>query len=123
MRSTSRVMTRLTSVLGVGPGDDVLEQRRHVDQRGGVSDRVVLVLVVSLVRADGVVPRPVAIVERLAQRKRARVKRRTDGHSRIIWERRSGVRQTEELRTVRGAKRIQRLALPLFGAADNVPKV
>ena len=56
----------------VRSADAVLEQRRDVDQRGRVADRVVLVLVVRFVCADGVVPRPVAIIQRLAERKRAR---------------------------------------------------
>ena len=52
----------------VAAGDQVLEERRDVDQRRGVADRVVLVLVVRLVGADRVVARPLAIVEALAQR-------------------------------------------------------
>src|SRR4030095_3491727 len=53
---------------GVSPGDQVLEERRYVDERRRVSDRVVLVVVMALVRADRVVARPVAVVEALAQR-------------------------------------------------------
>ena len=53
---------------GIGARDQVLEQRRDVDQRRGVADRVVFVLVMAFVRADRVVARPVAIVQALAQR-------------------------------------------------------
>ena len=68
----------------VGPGDQVLVERRHVDQRGGVADGVVFVLVVRLVRADGVVTRPLAVVEALAERERARVEGGADRHRRNI---------------------------------------
>ena len=54
---------------GVGPADDVLEQRRDVDQRGAVANRGVLVLVVRLVGADRVIPRPLAVVQALAERR------------------------------------------------------
>ena len=53
----------------VGPRHHVLEERRHVDQRGGVADGVVFVLVMALVGADGVIPGPLAIVQALAQRR------------------------------------------------------
>ena len=66
--STSRVMTRSTKRAASRPGDEVLEQRRDVDQRRGVADRVVLVLVVRLVGADRVVARPLAVVQALAER-------------------------------------------------------
>ena len=66
---------------GVAPCDDVLEERRDVDQRSGVADGVVFVLVVRFVRADGVVARPVAVVQALAQRERALVKGGTNGHA------------------------------------------
>ena len=45
----------------VAPGHEVLEQRRHVDQRRGVADGVVFVLVVALVGADRVVTGPLAV--------------------------------------------------------------
>ena len=74
------MITRLTRRIASGPDDAVLEERRDVDQRAGVADRVVLVLVMRLVRADGVVAGPVAIVEALAQLERARVEGGTDRH-------------------------------------------
>ena len=58
---------------GVGTADQVLEQRGHVDERGGVPDGVVFVLVVRFVRADGVKAGPLAEVQALAQRGRPRV--------------------------------------------------
>src|SRR5207247_1408988 len=48
----------------------ILEQRAHVDERRGVPDGVVLVLVMDFVGADRVVARPLAIAEALAQRER-----------------------------------------------------
>ena len=48
---------------------DVLEQRRHVDERRGVTDGVVFVLVVCLVRADGVIAGPLAVIQALGERK------------------------------------------------------
>ena len=68
----------------VGAGDAVLVERRDVDQRAGVPDRVVFVLVMRLVGADGVVAGPVAVVEALAQLERARVESGTDGHRESI---------------------------------------
>ena len=65
----------------VRSGDHVLEERRDVDQRRGVADGVVLVLVVALVGADGVVARPLAIVQALAERKGAVVEGRSDRHA------------------------------------------
>ena len=65
---------------GVAPVDQVLEERRDVDQRRGVADGVVLVLVMALVRADGVVAGPLAVVEALAERERALVDGGSDRH-------------------------------------------
>ena len=47
---------------GVGSGDEVFEERRDVDERGGIADGVVFVLVRHFVDADGVIARPLAIV-------------------------------------------------------------
>ena len=68
---TSRVITPVDQPRGVRPGDQVLVERRDVDERRGVADGVVLVLVVRLVRADGVVAGPLAVV-RLSQSGRVR---------------------------------------------------
>ena len=53
---------------GVRPCDPVLEQRRNVDQCGGVADGVVLMLVVRFVSAYRVITRPFPVVQALAQR-------------------------------------------------------
>src|SRR5262249_51014521 len=68
----------------IAAGDQVLEERRHVDERGRVADGVVLVLVVPLVGADGVVAGPFPIVEALAEGKRALVDGGADWHPLII---------------------------------------
>ena len=52
---------------GVASGDAVFEEGRDVDERGGVADGVVLVLVVHFVNADGVIAGPFAIVEAFAE--------------------------------------------------------
>src|SRR5205823_13302052 len=61
--------------------DAVLEERRDVYQRRGVADGVVLVLVVGFVRADGVVARPVAVAQALAERERSLVECCSDWHA------------------------------------------
>src|ERR1700733_7473281 len=53
----------------VSSADPVLEQRRHVNHRSGVADRVVLVLVVRFIDARGVVSGAFAKVQALAQAK------------------------------------------------------
>ena len=68
----------------VAPGDQVLEQRRDVDERRGVPDRVVFVLVVALVRADGVIAGPLAVIQALAQREGALVNGGSDRHGRLM---------------------------------------
>ena len=65
----------------VAPRDPVLVEGRDVDQRRGVADRVVLVLVVRLVGGDGVVARPVAVVQALAERERLLVNGGSDRHT------------------------------------------
>ena len=45
----------------VATGDEVFEQRRHVDERCSVTDSVVFVFVMGLVNADRVKPRPLSI--------------------------------------------------------------
>ena len=69
---------------GIGPGHHVLEERRHVDQRRGIPDGVVLVLVVALVGADGVIPRPLAVIQAFTERKGALVEGSPDRHGWII---------------------------------------
>src|SRR4029453_16523416 len=65
---------------GIGTADQVLEQRGHIDERGSVPDRVVFVLVVRFVGADGVEAGPLAEVQALAQRSRPRVHGGSNGH-------------------------------------------
>ena len=60
-------------------GDQVLVERRDVDERRGVADGVVLVLVMHLIDADRVVARPFAVVQALAERECSLVKRGSDG--------------------------------------------
>src|SRR5438094_3491983 len=64
----------------VAPGDQVLVQRRDVNQRRCIADSVVLVLMVHLIHADRVISRPLAIIEALAEREGAFVKGGSDGH-------------------------------------------
>src|SRR4030095_1122877 len=61
-------------------GKPVLEERRDVDQRGGVANGVVLVFVMWFVRTDRVISRPVAVVETFTQRKCSFVKSSSNGH-------------------------------------------
>ena len=60
-------------------GDQVLVERRDVDERRGVADGVVLVLVMHLIDADRVVARPFAVVQALAERECSLVKCGSDG--------------------------------------------
>src|SRR5262249_8632285 len=61
-------------------GDQILIQRRNVDERSRVANGVVLVLVMYLVHADRVVSRPLAVVQAVAKRESALVKGSSDGH-------------------------------------------
>ncbi len=54
---------------GVLAGDQILVKRRNVDERRSVADGVVLVLVMHFVDADGVISRPLAVIQALAKRK------------------------------------------------------
>ena len=65
---------------GVFASDQILVERRDVDERTSVADGVVLVLVVHFVHADRVVSRPLAVVEALAEGKGSFVKSGSDGH-------------------------------------------
>ena len=60
-------------------GDQILVERRDVDERGRVADGVVLVLVVHFVHADGVVARPFAVVQAVAEGESSLVKCGSDG--------------------------------------------
>ena len=62
-------------------GEPVFEQRRDIDQRGRVTNRVVLVFVMRLVRADGVIARPLAIAKTFAEWQCPFVKCGSDGHA------------------------------------------
>ena len=59
---------------GVLARDQILVERRDVDERGRIADGVVLVLVMHFVHADGVVSRPLAVIKTLAKRKSSLVK-------------------------------------------------
>src|ERR1041384_2261194 len=61
-------------------GQPVFEQRRDVEQRSSIADRVVLMLVMRLVRTDRVVTRPLAIAETFAERACSFVKGSTYRH-------------------------------------------
>ncbi len=75
----SRVMTRFTSRVASLPRDQILVERRDIDQCAGIADGVVLVLVMHFVHADRVVSRPLAVVEAVAEGKGSFVKRSSDG--------------------------------------------
>ena len=85
----------------VAAADAVLEERRDVDERRRVADRVVLVLVMRFVRADRVVARPLAEIQAFAQRERALVNGGPDRHKRIIEEPQRIKRQVIAARRVR----------------------
>ncbi len=59
--------------------DQIFIKRRDINQRAGITDRVVLVLVVHLIHAHRVVARPLAIIQAVAECKRSLVKRGSDG--------------------------------------------
>ncbi len=65
---------------GIASGDQVLVQRRDVNQRRRIADSVVLMLMVHLIHADRVVSRPLAVVEALAERESSFVKCGSNGH-------------------------------------------
>ena len=69
---------------GVGAGDAIFVKRRDVNERGGVADGVVLVLVMHFVDADGVIARPLAIVEAFAEGESAFVKCGSDGQGKLL---------------------------------------
>jgi hypothetical protein len=58
----------------------VLKQGRDVDQRCRITNRAVLVLMMRLIRTDGVVTGPLAIIQTLAQLKCSFVERGSDRH-------------------------------------------
>src|SRR5262249_29193551 len=70
---------------GVGSGDSVFVERRDVDERGGVANGIVFVLMVHLVDADGVIAGPFAIVEAFAEGESAFVKSGSDGQGRLLF--------------------------------------
>ena len=61
----------------------ILEQRRDVDERRRVADRVVLVLVMRLVRAHGVVAGPLAVIQTRGKRERAFMNGGADRHAQV----------------------------------------
>src|SRR5579872_856239 len=65
-------------------GDQILVERRDVDQRTSVPDRVVLVLVVHFVDADRVISGPLAIIQAITKGERSLVKRGSDGQSEFL---------------------------------------
>ena len=76
----SRVTTRSTRRERIRPRDDVLVERRHVDQRGGLADRVVLDVVGVGVDARGEVARPLPPLHLAVEGRGARMERRPDAH-------------------------------------------
>src|SRR5581483_919849 len=69
---------------GVPPGHQVLIQRTDINQRGSIADGVVFVLVMDFVHADGVIARPLAVTQAMAERERSFVKRGSDGQGRPL---------------------------------------
>ena len=69
---------------GVMADDAVFIERRDVNERGGVADSVVLVLVMHLVDADGVIAGPFAVVEAFAESEGAFVESGSDGQGRLL---------------------------------------
>ena len=65
---------------GVGPRDDVLVERRDVDQRGRLADRVVLDVVGVGVDARRVVARPLAPLQLAVERRGTRMEGGPDAH-------------------------------------------
>jgi len=65
---------------GIATGEQVLVERGDINQRSGIADCVVLVLMVHFVSADRVVSRPLAVVEALTKRESTFVKCGSDGH-------------------------------------------
>ena len=65
---------------GVAPGDQVLEQRSHINKRRRIADSVVFMLVMGFVNAYGIEARPLTEVEALAEWERSCVDRSSDGH-------------------------------------------
>ena len=69
---------------GVLARDQILVERRNIDQRGRIADGVVLVLVMHLVHADRVVARPLAVVQAVAKRKSSLVKCGSDWQRQLL---------------------------------------
>ena len=80
----SRVMMRLTSLVASLPVIRYLYSGEISISAAGIANRVVLVLVMRLVRADRVVARPLAIVQAVAQRKGSLVKCGSDRQSNYL---------------------------------------
>ena len=75
---------------GVATGDAIFKERRNVDERSGIADGIVFVLVVHFVNADGVVAGPFAIVKALAECEGSFVEGSSDWHVvseflRLLW--------------------------------------
>ena len=71
---------------GIFAADHVFEKRTDVDEGGRIAYGVVLMLVVSFVNADGVISRPLAIVEALAERESALVKCGSDRQRTLLCD-------------------------------------
>ena len=65
---------------GILASDQILVKRRDVDKGGSVADGIVLVLMMHFIYADGVVSRPLAIIQALTERKSSLVERGSNGH-------------------------------------------
>ena len=68
----------------VAAGDVIFEERRDVDERDGIADGVVFVLMSHLINADGIVARPFAIAQAFAQRQGAFMKGSSDRHDFLV---------------------------------------
>ena len=106
MRRASRVITRSTRRVASGPLTRYLKSGEMSISAAAWANGVVLVLVMRFVRADRVIARPFAVVQRLAQRERTLVKRRSNRHDTIIGT--TAIRCARALRRDRHRRRPQR---------------
>ena len=66
-------------------GDQIFVEWRNINQSAGVADGVVLVLVMHFVHADGVVSRPLAVIQALAEGERSIVKCSSNGQGGLLF--------------------------------------
>jgi len=65
-------------------GDQILIERRNINQRARITDRVVLVLVVHFVHTDRVVSRPLAVIQTVAEGEGSLVKCSSNGQGDLV---------------------------------------